>query len=225
MFISNINKYHLGNIKNAKKLIDYSIKLGCNYVKINKYHNKNENNGNIETPLGLKSLNEYYNEMNFSETDIKELVKYTENRNIKFYAKVEDIESLYLMSKYTDICEIDIKLCNYNIFNIIKKNFKTIILRVIEPDITELEHIFYSYNPDIIIIDTKNLKIIEKIKKKIGKIKLGYRGTNDVFYIPALIYGCTYFEKELNLLVENNCYDDYNKLIKNIKLIEKEIHN
>ena len=225
MFISNINKYHNGDMVTAKKLIQSSKELGCDYVKINKYNKKkiNKYNNFIETPLGIKSLDKYYDRINFTEDSIKELSEYSKSLDIIFFAKVEDIESIHLMCKYTDICELDYKMINYKIFRLAKKKFKKVILRIIEPDINELENIFYSYNPDIIIIDTCNLNIIKKINNKIGKIDLGFRNSKDVYYIPALIYGCTYFEKELNLMLNNISYEKFNNLIKNIKLIKEKI--
>ena len=225
MFIANINKYHNGDIKLVSELIKKSKELGFNYVKINKYNIKKIDNYNkqIETLLDDKILEEVYKENNFNEKEIKYLTEYAINLGIKLYAKVEDIESINLMSKYTDICEIDYKDLTYKMFEYCKKLYKKVIVRIKEPSIDDIENLYYTYNPNIIILDTENLYLIKNINKKIGNIIFGYRNKNELFYIPALMFGCKYFEKEFNIIIDKDL-NKYKKLIDNIKFINKKIN-
>ena len=130
------------------------------------------------------------------------------------------------MSKYTDICELDKKLYNTLNVNLAKQKFNKLILTLIEPDIDELKDFYYSYGPDILFINSINLRLIKNIRNKIGNIEFGYRNKEDILYIPSFIYGCSYFEKDIsslnNILNENN-YIIYKKTIDDINRLKKII--
>ena len=222
MFSTNIGKYNSYNIDNIKNYVIESYYLGVEYIKINikKKNNlkKKFNNKEIETRYGLINIDEYEKQYILDENKISYISKLCKKYEIKLYTVVDDIESIDLMSKYTDICEIEKTTLNYKLYNYAKTKFSKIIISVVEPDLEEVTDIFYSYNPYIILINTKrNIKILKKIKNKIGSIKLGYTNSNTKYYLGALINGAEFFVKDCSYLFNKNYKLNYSKLIDNIK--------
>ena len=122
--ISEIGINHNGSIDKCKELIMLSKVAGADYVKIQKRNPdvcvpEHQKTKRRLTPWGEMSYLEYKYRIEFSEEQIKELVEYSNNLGIDFFASVWDSDSVDVMAKYTRIAKIgsasitDIKLCKY----------------------------------------------------------------------------------------------------------------
>ena len=105
----------------------------------------------------------------------------------KILCKVFDKISIDIMSKYTDICELDTKLVNFKMVNYAKTKFKKIIITLIQPDTDKLIETFYNYNPYIIVVNSnKHLNFIKDFRKKIGRVKIGFYNYDDRLYFQRV---------------------------------------
>ena len=120
--IAEIGINHNGSLEIAKKLIDIAAVAGCNAVKFQKRNPdvcvpEDQKSIRRQTPWGEMSYLEYKHRMEFSEEQIKELCEYSRDIGIEFFASVWDLDSVKLMSKYTNIAKLgsasinDLELC------------------------------------------------------------------------------------------------------------------
>ena len=110
-FISEIGINHNGSLETCKELIMLSKAAGADYVKIQKRNPdvcvpEEQKSKRRNTPWGEMSYLEYKHKMEFSEAQIEELCKYSDNLKIQFFASVWDIDSARLMAKYTKIAKV-----------------------------------------------------------------------------------------------------------------------
>ena len=122
--IGEIGINHNGSIELCKKLIDLCKLSGCNYAKIQKREPdlcvpENQKTKLRETPWGIIMTYLDYKKIEFNEDEIKELIEYSKNIGIEFFASVWDKTSVDIMCKYTKISKIpsalitDLELCAY----------------------------------------------------------------------------------------------------------------
>ena len=111
----------------CKKLILLSKVAGCDYVKIQKRNPdicvpEEQKKQMRKTPWGEITYIDYKWKLEFSEEQIQELVEYSNNNGIEFFASVWDLDSVSLMSKYTKIGKIpsalitNLELCSERVY-------------------------------------------------------------------------------------------------------------
>ena len=245
--ISEIGINHNGSIDICKELIKISKEAGCDYVKIQKRNPDKcipEEQKNIlrNTPWGEMKYIDYKNKLEFSEEQIKELVEYSKNLNIEFFASVWDIDSVELMSKYTKIGKIpsalitDLELCKKA-----RELFEILIISTGMSSEEEIEKCIEMCQPNIIMhtnstypcpVDELNLNYIIHLKNKWGhKSEIGYSGHEYglVTTFAAIGLGAQWVERHITL--DRNMWGSDQlssiepigllKLVKGIRDIEK----
>jgi N-acetylneuraminate synthase len=219
--ISEIGINHNGSIDKCKELIMLSKVAGADYVKIQKRNPdvcvpEHQKTKRRLTPWGEMSYLEYKYRIEFSEEQIKELVEYSNNLGIDFFASVWDSDSVDVMAKYTRIAKIgsasitDIKLCKYA-----REKFNFLIISTGMSTEEEIENCINACNPDVIMhtnstypcpVEDINLRYIERMNEKWGPksdqgSSIGYSGHEYglVTTFAAVAMGCTWVERHVTL--------------------------
>lgn len=245
--ISEIGINHNGSIDLCKKLIMLSKVAGANYVKIQKRNPdicvpEHQKSKMRKTPWGEMTYLEYKYRLEFNEEQIKELVDYSNNLGIEFFASVWDLDSVKLMSKYSKIAKLgsasinDLELCKAT-----REAFDFVIISTGMSTEKEIELAVEAAKPDVIMhtnstypcpIEDLNLRYIEYMKNKWGsKSEIGYSGHEYglVTTYTAVALGATWIERHVTL--DRNMWgsdqsssiepDGLIKLVKGIRSIEK----
>ncbi len=245
--ISEIGINHNGSIELCKKLILISKASGADYVKIQKRNPDvcvpEEQKSIIrKTPWGEMTYLEYKHRMEFNEEQIKELVEYSNNLGIEFFASVWDLDSVKLMSKYTKIAKLgsasinDLELCKAT-----REAFDFVIISTGMSTEEEIEAAVEASKPNVIMhtnstypcpVEDLNLRYIEHMKNKWGKnMEIGYSGHEYglITTYAAVTLGATWVERHVTL--DRNMWgsdqsssiepDGLIKLVKGVKAIEK----
>jgi N-acetylneuraminate synthase len=214
--IGEIGINHNGSMDLCKKMMLISKGAGLDYVKIQKRDPdvcvpENQKMQKKKTPWGEMTYLEYKHKIEFNEEQIKELMDYAKQIDIKLFASVWDINSAKLMSKYTDIAKIgsasitDLELCKYT-----RDNFKYLIISTGMSTEEEIETCINVCNPDVIMhtnstypcpTDDLNLRYIEWLKKKYVDKEIGYSGHEFglVTTFAAVALGATWVERHITL--------------------------
>lgn len=148
---------HNGDLNIAKKIIDLCAEHNCDYIKIQKRNPdicvpEHQKQKMRETPWGKISYIDYKHKIEFDENEIKELVEYSNNKNITFFASVWDKDSVDMMSKYTNIGKIasasitDNDLCKYA-----REKFKYLIISTGMSTEDEIDECVKCCDPDVIM--------------------------------------------------------------------------
>lgn len=189
--IAEIGINHNGSIDICKQLIMLSKVAGADYVKIQKRNPdicvpENQKNKIRSTPWGEMTYLEYKYKIEFNEEQIKELYDYSNSLGIKFFASVWDVDSVKIMSKYTDIGKIPSALItNLELCREARNAFKTLIISTGMSSETEIEECINICSPDVIMhtnstypcpIEDLNLNYIKWLKNKYQKSEIGYSG-------------------------------------------------
>ena len=245
--ISEIGINHNGSIKICKELIKISKELGCDYVKIQKRNPDKcvpDEQKNIlrKTPWGEIKYIDYKWKLEFSEDQIKDLVDYSKSIGIDFFASIWDIDSIILMSKYTNIGKIpsalitDLELCKKA-----REFFEILIISTGMSSEEEIEKCIEICKPDVIMhtnstypcpVEELNLNYIYHLKNKWGKYaEIGYSGHEYglVTTFAAVAIGAKWIERHITL--DRNMWGSdqlssiepigLSKLVKGIRDIEK----
>ena len=219
--IAEIGINHNGDLNIAKKLIDISEFAGCDVVKFQKRNPdvcvpEHQKGVMRDTPWGRMTYLEYKHRLEFNEEQIKELVEYSNNLGIDFFASVWDSDSVDVMAKYTRIAKIgsasitDIKLCKYA-----REKFNFLIISTGMSTEEEIENCINACNPDVIMhtnstypcpVEDINLRYIERMNEKWGPksdqgSSIGYSGHEYglVTTFAAVAMGCTWVERHVTL--------------------------
>ena len=244
--ISEIGINHNGSIDLCKKMIMLSKVAGADYVKIQKRNPdicvpENQKSKIRDTPWGKMTYIEYKHKIEFNEEQIKELVDYSNEIGIKFFASVWDLDSARLMSKYTKIAKLgsasinDLELCKLT-----RELFDFVIISTGMSTEKEIEEAVNAAQPDVIMhtnstypcpVEDLNLRYIEYMKKKWSNKEIGYSGHEFglVTTYAAVALGATWVERHITL--DRNMWgsdqtssiepDGLIKLVKGIRSIEK----
>lgn len=214
--ISEIGINHNGSIDLCKKMIMLSKVAGCDYVKIQKRNPDicvpDEQKSKIrETPWGKMTYLEYKWKLEFNEKHIEELVEYSNQLGITFFASVWDKDSVDLMSKYTKISKIpsalitDLELCSYA-----REKFDFLIISTGMSNEKEIEDCINICNPDVIMHTNStypcppselNLNYIHYLKEKWNNKEIGYSGHEYglVTTLAAVAMGASWIERHITL--------------------------
>jgi N-acetylneuraminate synthase len=189
--IAEIGINHNGSVDTCKKLINVASVAGCDYVKIQKRTPdlcvpENQKNKIRSTPWGDMTYLEYKKRIEFNEEQIQELLSYSNEQNINFFASVWDIPSSELMAKYTKITKIpsalitDLDLCKHA-----RENFETLIISTGMSTEKEIEECIKTCDPDVVMhtnstypapVEELNLNYIKWLQCKYLDRKIGYSG-------------------------------------------------
>jgi len=247
--IAEIGINHNGSIEECKKLIMLSKVAGCDYVKIQKRNPdvcvpENQKSTMRSTPWGDMTYLEYKYRLEFNEEQIKELIEYSNNIGIEFFASVWDIDSVKLMSKYTRIAKLgspvinDLELCKAT-----REAFDFVIISTGMSTEEEIELAVECAKPDVIMhtnstypcpSEDLNLRYIQHLKNKWGnKSEIGYSGHEYglVTTYAAVALGASWVERHITLNKEawgsdqkaSIEPDGLIKLVKGIRNVEKAI--
>jgi len=215
-FISEIGINHNGSLETCKELIMLSKAAGADYVKIQKRNPdvcvpEEQKSKRRNTPWGEMSYLEYKHKMEFSEAQIEELCKYSDNLKIQFFASVWDIDSARLMAKYTKIAKLgsasinDLELCKLT-----RELFDFVIISTGMSTEEEIEAAVDAAKPDVIMhtnstypcpVEDLNLRYIEHLKMKYPNKEIGYSGHEYglVTTFAAVAMGATWVERHITL--------------------------
>jgi len=189
--IGEIGINHNGSIEKCKELIDLCKLSGCDYAKIQKREPdlcvpENQKSKMRETPWGTMTYLDYKKKIEFNEDEIKELIEYSKNIGIEFFASVWDKTSVDVMCKYTKISKIpsalitDLELCAYA-----REKFEKLIISTGMSTEEEVIECIKVCNPDVIMhtnstypcpVEELNLNYINWLKEKYTNKEIGYSG-------------------------------------------------
>ena len=214
--IAEIGINHNGSIENCKKLITLASAAGCNYVKIQKRTPElcvpeSQKNKIRQTPWGEMSYLDYKKRIEFNESQITDLVHYSIDQNIVFFASVWDIPSCDIMAKYCGTAKIpsalitDLDLCRYA-----RENFSNLIISTGMSTEDEIDNCINACNPDVVMhtnstypspVDELNLNYINWLKNKWPNKEIGYSGHEYglVSTFAAVAIGAEWIERHITL--------------------------
>jgi len=246
--IAEIGINHNGSIEECKKMIMLAKVAGADYVKIQKRNPElcvPEHQKNLvrETPWGSMTYIEYKHKIEFNEEQIKDLVDYSQELGIQFFASVWDMDSLHVMAKYTNIvkigsaCITDIELCQ-----MARRKFKTLIVSTGMSTEDEVIDCVVGCNPNVIMhtnstypcpVEDLNLQYIHYLKEKYPTSEIGYSGHEFglVTTYATVGMGVSWIERHITLDRNNWGSDQLSsiepdgliKLVKGIRSIEKSM--
>jgi N-acetylneuraminate synthase len=246
-FISEIGINHNGSIDICKNMILLSKVAGADYVKIQKRNPdvcvpEEQKNKLRKTQWGTMTYLEYKKRIEFNEEQIKELVDFSNQLNITFFASVWDLDSVKLMSKYTKIAKLgsasinDLELCKAT-----REAFDFVIISTGMSTEEEIEAAIEASKPDVIMHTNStypcppedlNLNYIKYLEEKWGKqAEIGYSGHEYglVTTYAAVAMGASWIERHITLdrtmwgsdHLSSIEPDGLIKLVKGIRTIEK----
>tara|TARA_Y100000389_G_scaffold29518_1_gene25127 strand:- start:3327 stop:4148 length:822 start_codon:yes stop_codon:yes gene_type:complete len=189
--IAEIGINHNGNIDLCKKMMMLARVAGCDYAKIQKRNPdvcvpEKQKSKRKQTPWGEMSYLEYKHKIEFTDQQIKELMKFGKLIGIELFASVWDKNSVDIMKKYTNITKIgsasinDLELCKYA-----RDKFKFLIISTGMSTEEEIEECVKICNPDVIMHTNStypcpeeelNLRYIQWLKQKYPDKEIGYSG-------------------------------------------------
>ncbi len=189
--ISEIGINHNGSISLCKDLIMLAKVAGCNYCKIQKREPdlcvpEHQKSVMRKTPWGEMTYLNYKKKLEFSEEQIKELVDFSDNIGIKFFASVWDLESVKVMARYTRISKIPSALItNLELCKAAREAFDILIISTGMSSEDEVIQCVKACNPDVIMhtnstypcpVEELNLRYMEHLKAEWPDKEIGYSG-------------------------------------------------
>ena len=245
--IANIGINHNGSIDDCKKLILIAKQSGAHFVKIQKRNPdicipESQKNIMKSTQWGEMTYLEYKHKIEFNEDQIKELLKYSKEIGIIFFASVWDIDSLLLMRKYTAHVKIpSAMITDIELLKAARDNFKFVIISTGMSTESEIENAVLASEPDIILhtnstypcpVEDLNLRYIEHLQNKYGHYSyIGYSGHENILLPTYIAVGMNINIVERHITLDKTLWGsdqscslephELKELITNIKIIEK----
>jgi N-acetylneuraminate synthase len=218
--IAEIGTNHMGNLNNAKKIIDVAVNSGCDAVKfqkknVEKIYTQEFLDSPLESPWG-STQREMRLHREFSDKDFREIDKHCKNSKIPWFVSCWDIGSQVHLRKFkTKFNKVaSAMLTHQKLLETIAKERKyTFIATGMSTmnDIAKAVKIFreadcpfelmHCHSAYPMPLEEANLNLIPVLKKKF-KCKVGYSGhepgaTN--VCIPAVMLGATSLERHVTL--------------------------
>lgn len=214
--IAEIGINHNGSLKLAKQLIYISKLAGFNYAKIQKRNPdvcvpEKQKNKKKNTPWGEMTYLQYKHKIEFNTEQIKELVDYSNEIGIRFFASVWDKDSVDVMAKYCSIGKIpsalitDLELCKYA-----RSKFIHLIISTGMSTESEIQKCIITCNPDVIMhtnstypskLNELNLNYINWLKNLYPKKEIGYSGHEEGLdsTLSTISLGVDWIERHVTL--------------------------
>lgn len=250
--IAEIGNNHQGSVKHAMKLIKSAKDAGANAVKTQKRDNKSLYtktffNQVYDNPNSFaQTYGEHREKLELNKSDYKDLVEYSKEVEIDFFATPFDLNSLDFLEEFNfksyKIASADIT--NTILQTEIAKTKKEIFLSTggaTLDDVKRAKENIFKHNEKLTImqctasypvkIDNMNLKVLETYKKNFPEIRLGLSDHENGIDAGPIAYmlGARVFEKHFTLNRANKGTDNafsleregLNKFIRNINRVEK----
>lgn len=214
--IAEIGINHNGSVEECKKMMMLAKVAGCQYAKIQKRNPdvcvpEEQKSKRRNTPWGEMSYLEYKYKLEFDEEELTELFRFSKEIGLEFFASVWDLDSVKVMSKYTNIGKIgsasinDLELCKAA-----REAFDTLIISTGMSTEQEIEEAVRVCNPDVIMHTNStypcpekelNLRYIEWLKQKYPEKQIGYSGHEYRLSTTtaAVALGATWVERHITL--------------------------
>ena len=244
--IAEIGINHNGSLEECKKMMMLSKVSGCDYAKIQKRNPdmcvpEHQKSVMRQTPWGEMTYIEYKYKLEFTEEQIKELIEYSKEIGIEFFASVWDLDSVAIMAKYTRIVKIGSPVINdLELLKATREAFDFVIMSTGMSTEEEIERAVEVGKPDVIMHTNStypcppedlNLRYIEHLRSKYGKAEIGYSGHEYglVTTYAAVAMGATWVERHITMNRESWGSDQKAsiepsglfKLVKGIRAIEQ----
>jgi len=244
--IAEIGINHNGSLEECKKMMMLSKVSGCDYAKIQKRNPdmcvpEHQKSVMRQTPWGEMTYLEYKYKLEFTEEQIKELIEYSKEIGIEFFASVWDLDSVAIMAKYTRIVKIGSPVINdLELLKATREAFDFVIMSTGMSTEEEIERAVEVGKPDVIMHTNStypcppedlNLRYIEHLRSKYGKAEIGYSGHEYglVTTYAAVAMGATWVERHITMNQESWGSDQKAsiepsglfKLVKGIRAIEQ----
>lgn len=245
--ISEIGINHNGSLTDCKKLIDLASIFGCDYVKIQKrtprisVPDKQKKILRI-TPWGKIRYLDYKKKIEFSQNQIKNLMEYSKQKKIDFFASVWDLPSAKMMCKLNNkLIKIPSALItNDKLCKFARDNFEILIISTGMSSEKEIEKCIKNCDPDVIFhtvsvypcpVEDLNLNYIKWLRNKWPSKQIGYSGheLGLATTFAAASIGCEWIERHITL--DKNSWGsdqsssldplDFSILVNGIREIEK----
>lgn len=214
--IAEVGINHNGDIEIAKRLIMAAKVATCEYVKIQKRTPdlcvpEQQKCKVRSTPWGEMKYIDYKKRIEFSMDQVRELIQFSNDIGITFFASVWDIPSVDDMASCTKIGKIpsalitDLELCKYA-----REKFETLIISTGMSTEEEIQECIEACSPDVIMhtnstypcpVEDLNLRYIEYLKMNYPEAEIGYSGHE--YCLPttyaAVALGATWVERHITL--------------------------
>lgn len=212
--IAEIGINHNGSIELCKELIMLAKTAGCDYVKIQKRNPdvcvpEAQKSKIRDTPWGKMTYLEYKYRMEFNEEQIMELLRFSRENGIEFFASVWDKDSVDVMARHTEIGKIPSALItNFELCEYAREKFKFLIISTGMSTEEEIEACVKVCRPDVIMhtnstypcpVEDLNLNYIHWLKQKYPGSEIGYSGHEFglVTTFGAVAMGSTWIERHI----------------------------
>jgi sialic acid synthase SpsE len=196
--VAEIGINHNGDIKIAKLLIDEAKKAGANAVKFQKRHleslYKNEviENPNLESQ-GFEILLDVLKNVELSDSDYKEIIKYCDEKNITFLCTAWDIESVNFLESL-NVPAYKIASADLTNFPLIKKTIEFLNSK------NSNFLLLHSNSTYPAPVESLNLELIPFYQQKFQNL-VGYSGHEQgiIPSVTATVLGAVLIERHITL--------------------------
>ena len=248
--IAELGTNHMGDIQNAKKLIDVAAFAGCDAVKlqkknVEKIYTKEFLDSPIESPWGStqRDMRQY---REFNDNQFKQIDLHCKRKKIPWFVSCWDVETQIHMRKFrTKFNKIaSAMLIHEKLLHTIAEEKKYTFISTGMSSLKDIEKavkIFRKYHCPFELmhchsaypmpIEEANLKLIPFLRKKF-RCKVGYSGHEAAatyVSLPAVFLGATSIERHITLDRASYGADQaaslepkgLNTMIRDIRVIEK----
>tara|TARA_R110002167_G_scaffold9579_13_gene44326 strand:- start:221 stop:1039 length:819 start_codon:yes stop_codon:yes gene_type:complete len=214
--IAEIGINHNGDIDIAKRLIDVAVVAGCDYVKFQKRTPElcvpEEQKGVMrDTPWGRITYLEYKHKTEFGKQEYDEIARYCDQKNIKWFASVWDLESVKFMNEYVNMTKVPSALINnLELLKACRDCNDYFMFSTGMSDEQEIDAAIQAGDPDLIFhtnatypcpVDQLNMRYINWLQDKHPAREIGYSG-HEFGLVPTFVavsMGVTWVERHITL--------------------------
>ena len=248
--IAELGTNHMGDIQNAKKLIDAAVFAGCDAVKlqkknVEKIYTKEFLDSPIESPWG-STQRDMRQHREFNDNQFKQIALHCKRKKIPWFVSCWDVETQIHMRKFrTKFNNIaSAMLIHEKLLHTIAEEKKYTFISTGMSSLKDIEkavkifrkhhcpfELMHCHSAYPMPIEEANLKLIPFLRKKF-RCKVGYSGHEAAatyVSLPAVFLGATSIERHITLDRASYGADQaaslepkgLNTLIRDIRVIEK----
>ena len=248
--IAELGTNHMGDIQNAKKLIDAAVFAGCDAVKlqkknVEKIYTKEFLDSPIESPWG-STQRDMRQHREFNDNQFKQIDLHCKRKKIPWFVSCWDVETQIHMRKFrTKFNKIaSAMLIHEKLLHTIAEEKKYTFISTGMSSLKDIEkavkifrkhhcpfELMHCHSAYPMPVEEANLKLIPFLKKKF-RCKVGYSGHEAAatyVSLPAVFLGATSIERHVTLDRSSYGTDQaaslepkgLNTMIRDIRVIEK----
>ena len=248
--IAELGTNHMGDIQNAKKLIDAAVFAGCDAVKlqkknVEKIYTKEFLDSPIESPWG-STQRDMRQHREFNDNQFKQIDLHCKRKKIPWFVSCWDVESQIHMRKFrTKFNKIaSAMLVHEKLLHTIAEEKKYTFISTGMSSLKDIEkavkifrkhhcpfELMHCHSAYPMPAEEANLKLIPFLKKKF-RCKVGYSGHEAAatyVSLPAVFLGATSIERHITLDRASYGTDQaaslepkgLNTMIRDIRILEK----